>query len=329
MNSRTISTQNLISNSRELNPSQILSSRNINAQGLIPNSKTLKPSLIPNSRIPNAQSLIDNSKTLSQKEWQQEKSKIDQSLIASNKTVTNQSSLENKIQTNIPQNKISLIPNSKTKTEPEQRIHSLIPNSKTIKLKNKNISINKHTKLKKKLKRINRNKVRVFAIHKPKEMVDINYVPDLGGRGGADTTPTKEKSKSGPGTRKTQECGAETPRGPQSRDIQTHNYDKTLEEERTFNIEIIGEMNIENEATNGSIRSRNEEETIRYDIEETQDSNTEIDINDIILINKIYKKYIKNPKEPEVGGEDIDLEILLVNSLKINAGKIQEIVTVF
>ena len=88
-------------------------------------------------------------------------------------------------------------------------------------------------------------------------------------------------------------------------------------------------MNKENEATNESIRSRNEEETTRYDIEETQDSNTEIDINDIILINKIYKKYIKNPKEPEVGGEDIDLEILLVNSLKINAGKIQEIVDSF
>ena len=68
------------------------------------------------------------------------------------------------------------------------------------------------------------------------------------------------------------------------------NCDKTLEEELTFNIEIIGEVNKENEATNESIRSRNEEETSRYDIEETQDSNTEIDINDIILKYKIYKK---------------------------------------
>ena len=56
-------------------------------------------------------------------------------------------------------------------------------------------------------------------------------------------------------------------------------------------------MNKENEATNESMRSRNEEETTRHDIEETQDSNTEIDINDIMLINKIYKKYIKNPQK--------------------------------
>ena len=34
---------------------------------------------------------------------------------------------------------------------------------------------------------------------------------------------------------------------------------------------------------------------------------------------------MRDPKEPEVGGEEIDLEVLLVNSLKINAGKIQEI----
>ena len=58
-------------------------------------------------------------------------------------------------------------------------------------------------------------------------------------------------------------------------------------------------MNKENEATNESMRSRNEEETTRHDIEKTQDSNTEIDINDIMLINKIYKKYIKNTKKKQ------------------------------
>ena len=134
---------------------------------------------------------------------------------------------------------------------------------------------------------------------------------------------------SGPGTQKTKECGADTPHVPQSRDTQTQNPDISSEEERTFNIEVIGEVNKENEATNESMRSRNEGETTRHEIEETQDSEAEIDMNDIMLINRIYKKYIKNPKKTEVGGEDIDLEVLLINSLKINAGKIQELTDSF
>ena len=116
--------------------------------------------------------------------------------------------------------------------------------------------------------------------------------------GGLDTTPAKEKiSKSGPGTQKTKECGAETPRGPQNREIGTLNHNMTSEDERTFEMEIIGGINKENEATNESIRSRNEEEITRNSIEEIQGPNTEIDINDIVAINKIYKKYVRNPKK--------------------------------
>ena len=52
-------------------------------------------------------------------------------------------------------------------------------------------------------------------------------------------------------------------------------------------------MNKENEATNESMMSRNEGEITRHGIEETQDSETEIDMDDIMLVYRIYKKYIK------------------------------------
>ena len=52
-------------------------------------------------------------------------------------------------------------------------------------------------------------------------------------------------------------------------------------------------------------------------------------MNDIEQINRVYRKYVREPKDPEVGGEDIDLEVLLVNSLRINAEKVQEIVDSF
>ena len=52
-------------------------------------------------------------------------------------------------------------------------------------------------------------------------------------------------------------------------------------------------------------------------------------MNNISLVNRIYREYVKNPKGLEAGMEEIDLEIMLVNSLKINAGKIQEIVDCF
>ena len=104
---------------------------------------------------------------------------------------------------------------------------------------------------------------------------------------------------SGPGTQKTKECGADTPHVPQSRDTQTQNPDISSEEERTFNLEVIGEVNRKNEATNEIITSRDEGEITRHRIEEAQDSETEIDMNDIMLVNRIYKKYIKKNKKKQ------------------------------
>ena len=43
------------------------------------------------------------------------------------------------------------------------------------------------------------------------------------------------------------------------------------------------------------------------------------------MINKIYKKYLGTPKEPGVEKSTMNTEILLINSLKINIGKLQEI----
>ena len=53
------------------------------------------------------------------------------------------------------------------------------------------------------------------------------------------------------------------------------------------------------------------------------------DLNNTTLINNLYKKYVKAPKGLEEGIGEVDLEIMLVNSLKINASKIQEIIDGF
>ena len=95
----------------------------------------------------------------------------------------------------------------------------------------------------------------------------------------------------------------------------------TNNEEKTWEIGIIGLAEEENLTPNVDT-GENEGE------QETRDE-TDIEINDIEQVNKIYRKYVKEPKDPEVGGEDIDLEVLLVNSLRINAGKIQEITDSF
>ena len=50
-----------------------------------------------------------------------------------------------------------------------------------------------------------------------------------------------------------------------------------------------------------------------------------MEISDPVMVNRIYREYLKNPKEPEVEGEEMNLEILLINSLKVNMGKLQEI----
>ena len=43
------------------------------------------------------------------------------------------------------------------------------------------------------------------------------------------------------------------------------------------------------------------------------------------MIKKIYKKYLGTPKEVGVEESTMNTEILLINSLKINIGKLQEI----
>ena len=78
------------------------------------------------------------------------------------------------------------------------------------------------------------------------------------------------------------------------------NQGNTLEEERTWNMEIIGEVDRNNEDIDNISMTRDEEET-RQNIREERDRETNTDLNDLVLINKIYRKYVRNPKEPEVG----------------------------
>merc|ERR1711888_437504 len=47
------------------------------------------------------------------------------------------------------------------------------------------------------------------------------------------------------------------------------------------------------------------------------------------MLRRVYNNYVKSPKGMEEGIGEVDLEILLINSLKINAGKIQEIIDSF
>ena len=85
--------------------------------------------------------------------------------------------------------------------------------------------------------------------------------------------------------------------------------------ENTWNIVITEEAD----------KKVSEENTNETEEEQREEEETEIEINDLEQVNRIYRKYLKKPKEPDVGGEEINLEILLINSLKINMGKIQEI----
>ena len=151
-----------------------------------------------------------------------------------------------------------------------------------------------------------------------------------GGRGGTDKTPEKiNTNMNGPGIQETKACGAGTPGAPQM-GTQTNYKNNTTDIERTWNMKITGEAVrdvMEINERNETGRDEENEQSIR--VETDRASETEIDINDLAQVNRIYRKYVKDPKEPEVGGEEIDLEVLLVNSLKINAGKIQEITDSF
>ena len=102
------------------------------------------------------------------------------------------------------------------------------------------------------------------------------------------------------------QSGEESPIEP-IKELNAEDRKSMTEDERTWNINIIGEAD-------NRVTEVNEENEVNEQIE------TEIDINDLEQVNRIYRKYLKDPKEPEVGGEEIDLEILLINSLK----KIQE-----
>ena len=74
-----------------------------------------------------------------------------------------------------------------------------------------------------------------------------------------------------------------------------------------------------------------EEEIAEISREESEERNIleeegEIEeIDNPIMINRLYKKYLREPKDPEVGKDIMNIEILLINSLKINIGKLQEI----
>ena len=98
-------------------------------------------------------------------------------------------------------------------------------------------------------------------------------------------------------------------------------------EERTFNLSIRGEANTANRST--PQRRTQTPERNQRDQETPEASNISNDMNDIQLLNRVYRKYVKNPKGIEEGTGDVDLEIMLINSLKINAGKVQEIIDSF
>ena len=151
-----------------------------------------------------------------------------------------------------------------------------------------------------------------------------------GGRRGTDTTPERKSTNmNGPGIHGTKECGAGTPSAPQM-GTQIDYQNNTADKERTWSMKITGEAVrdvMEINERNETRRDEENEQSIRAETDRA--SETEIDINDLAQVNRIYRKYVKDPKEPEVGGEEIDLEVLLVNSLKINAEKIQEITDSF
>ena len=151
-----------------------------------------------------------------------------------------------------------------------------------------------------------------------------------GGRRGTDTTPEKISiNMNGPGIHETKACGAGTPSAPQM-GTQIDYQNNTTDKERTWSMKITGEaVRDVMEINKGNETRREEENEQSIKVEADRTSETEIDINDLAQVNRIYRNYVRDPKEPEVGGEEIDLEILLVNSLKINAGKIQEITDSF
>ena len=73
------------------------------------------------------------------------------------------------------------------------------------------------------------------------------------------------------------------------------------------------------DTTNPEDSTRNQED----------EDNTDININNISMMNNLYKRYVKNPKGIDTEAGEVDLEVMLVNSLKINAGKVQEIIDSF
>ena len=93
-------------------------------------------------------------------------------------------------------------------------------------------------------------------------------------------------------------------------------------EEKTWEIRIEERKSTEVFEEN-QIEEINESENEARDILEIEGDLEEID--NPVMIKKIYKKYLGIPKEPGVEKSTMNTEILLINSLKINIGKIQEI----
>merc|ERR1711888_426257 len=92
--------------------------------------------------------------------------------------------------------------------------------------------------------------------------------------------------------------------------------------EKTWEIRIEGEEDTEVLEENPIVEINSEEPEERDILEE--EGNIE-EIDNPRMINRIYKKYLRKPKEPGVEKSMINTEILLINSLKISIGKLQEI----
>ena len=91
--------------------------------------------------------------------------------------------------------------------------------------------------------------------------------------------------------------------------------------EETWEIRIEEGKDTEVSEENPTVEADREESEERDILEE---GNIE-EIDNPIMINKIYKKYLGKPKDPELEKSMMNTEILLINSLKINIGKLQEI----
>ena len=93
-------------------------------------------------------------------------------------------------------------------------------------------------------------------------------------------------------------------------------------EEKTWEIRIEERKNTEVFEENQTEEIEEPENEIRDTLEIEGDLE---EIDNPVMIKKIYKKYLGIPKEVGVEESTMNTEILLINSLKINIGKLQGI----